>query len=297
MNLTKLLGVISPTIYKRDLADQLYNLAKELEESTIPSYAEANQLFQRWDFKTKEVKRLLPTFNAIVRKRSGNIITTTYDVLKNISVMTTKMRDQVNKTFEDKTANSALTYKKAQYLLFLDAVKFYSSYVREFLNYVIIAETGNTDSGNQIKKSLTDAQRSVVESFYTNYCQLTNAFTLEAANVIRLLEDVPDIIIVPDNIPLVEAAHGKRKVDPLGFNFISADKNPFYSFQLSSALADHQKYQKALEERELLRLRLLGLQRNLDGTPDPAVEKEIDVYQDRIQKLDYQIKKEEDKYL
>ena len=153
MNLTKLLGVISPTIYKRDLADQLYNLAKELEESTIPSDAEANQLFQRWDFKTKEVKRLLPTFNAIVRKRSGNIITTTYDVLKNILVMTTKMRDQVNKTFEDKTANSALTYKKAQYLLFLDAVKFYSSYVREFINYVIIAETGNNDSGNQNKRS------------------------------------------------------------------------------------------------------------------------------------------------
>lgn len=296
MILSHLLGIISPTIFKRDLVDKLYNISKELTESTIPSYQSANDLFQRWEFKSKEVKRLIPTYQAIVKKRQGNIITTNFAVLKNMVKMVDKMKSQVEKTFEDKTTNTALTYKKAQYLQFIDSCNFYTGYTRELLNYIVVCETGTHDTGTTLNKSLSEAQKSVVESYFNNFCMLTNVFNQEAMHVMKLLEDVPDILIIPENIPMVEAAHGVHKVDPLKMNFIAANKNPFYAKAMRDALLDHQKYEKALEERELLRLRLLNLQHILENTQDPVIEKEIAVYQDRIQKLDFQIKKEQEKY-
>ena len=295
MKLLDMFKYLGPALYKRDILDTLYNTKRELEDTTIPIYKQFDNQFSNWDFKSKEVKRLIPTFNALVKKRQGNIITTVKYVLIQLDKTLQDATNHYEKTFKDTTASSSITYRKMQYLQFLDSVKFYIGYARDFLNYLLVAETGQYDQGNTLAKSLTPAEIKRVEKGFNDFCQLTNTFNSHD-NIFILLSQVPDVSFVPENADIVEASVGKVKIDPLKMNFIGADRNPFYALQVRWALRDHAKYEKAVEERELLKLRLLNLQNSQNGEPDPAIMKEIKYYENRIQKLDFQIAKVEDQY-
>ena len=74
MKIKDMLSVLIPSLYKRDLVDTVFNIKKEIIESNLVSYSDANRDFKGYEFKSKEIKRLLPTFNARVKKRQGNII-------------------------------------------------------------------------------------------------------------------------------------------------------------------------------------------------------------------------------
>lgn len=291
-----MLSFIAPTIYKKDIAETIRSVRKELSEVTLGTYAEADRQFATWDIKSKEIKRLIPTFNALVKKRQGNIITTIHWTLVNIKKMADGIESYIDKNFTDTTVSSVLTYRKGQYLQFIDAMKFYDEYSRMFLNYFIVCETAEHDTGTTIAKSITPAEVKKVINGFSNFCNLTSVFGNDVGSVMRLLEQVPDIIIIPENIEMVESANGKAKMDPLRMGFISANRNPFYAIMTKIALRHHQKYEKAKEERDLLRLRLLNLQRTVEGYPDPAVQKEIAHYENRIAKLTFQIDKVEEEY-
>lgn len=296
MKLKEMLSILVPSLKKNDIITVLHSTQKELKETTIPVYVQFDEQFSNWNFKSKEVKRLIPTFNAIVKKKQGNIITTVKWTLNNIVKMQESLIPYLDKHFTDTTVASSITYKKAQYLQLLDAIKFYTSFSRDFLNYVLVAETGEHDRGNTLQKSLTPAKIKYIESGLNNFWYLTDAFNQDVHQVMKLLDDVPDIIIKEDNIELIEATNGKNKVDPMKMGFISANQSPFYSLMVKYALWQHSKYEMALEERELIKLRILDLKKTLEGNPDPAIQKQIDSYQNLVNKLDYKISKVEKEY-
>lgn len=296
MKLKEMLGLLTPSLKKYDILTVIYNTQKELKESSILAYNTFDEQFKNWDFKSKEAKRLIPTFNAIVKKRQGNILTTVKWTLNNSYSMLEKLIPVIEKGFTDTTVASSITYKKAQYLQLLDAIKFYNEFSRDFLNYILIAETGEFDKGNTLVKSLTPAKIKYIEYNLNNFCYLTDALNQDVHTVIKLLENVPDIIVKEDNIELVESTNGKMKVDPLKMGFISVNRNPFYSVMVKIALRQHASYEKALEERELLRLRIVDLKKSMEGNPDPAIQKQIDNYQNLVDKLDYKISKVESEY-
>lgn len=300
MKLKEMLSLLIPTLYKRDLTDTIVNALKELKETNLVVYQDADQQFTGYDFHSTEIKRLLPTFNVRVKKRPGNIITTTHFALNNLVEMIEKIRPTVERNFQDANIASAITYKKAQYLQLIDAIKFYIKYTREFLDYLIIAETAKFDPGNTISKRLNKAQIQQVENGFNSFCLLTGVFVQDIPQVMRLLEEVPDVLIVPENIEVVESTLGTNKVDPLRLNmFYDVKRNPFYMKQMRQALKDHLEYEKALEERELIRLRLIYLRRQVeDGgeSQDPSLSKQIEYLEGQVQVLQYKIEKSEKAY-
>ena len=298
MKIKDMLSVLIPSLYKRDLVDTVFNIKKEIIESNLVSYSDANRDFKGYEFKSKEIKRLLPTFNARVKKRQGNIITTIYFTLENIPKMIEKIMPLVERNFEDTNISSALSFKKAQYLQFIDAMRFYVKYTRDFLYYLISAETSMHDTGNQLKQQLTEAQIKNVEAGFNNFCLLTDVFAKDVAQVMALLEAVPDIQVIPDTAETVEASIGTHKTDPFRLGlFYDARSNPFFTYQMRAALRDHERYEQAIEQRDTIKLKLMYLKRRMDGgEQDPALLKEISYHENMIQKLDYEIAKTEKEY-
>ena len=298
MKIKDILSVIVPSLYKRDLTDTVFNIKKELLESNLVSYKEADHQFKGFTFSSKEIKRLLPAFNARVKKRNGNIVTTTYFVLQNMVGMIDKITPLVERNFEDTNVSSALSYKKTQYLQFIDAMRFYVKYTRDFLYYLVSVETGQYDPGNQISNALTPAQIKAVEAGFNNFCLLTDVFGGTVGQVMNLLEAVPDVLIVPENVDMVESTLGKHKTDPFRLGlFYDAASNPFFMFQMRAALRDHARYEQAIQLRDALKLKLMYLRRKQEGgDADITLQKEINMHENLIQKLDYEITQTEKEY-
>lgn len=296
MKIIDVIRSVIPTIFKRDVNDKLQQLQKELETSTIPILKETTMFFEGKEFRSKEVQRLITPFNRIVQKRQGNIITTIRYTAENIGNIANELKPILERNFKDATSSSGLTYRKAQYLQLIDTAMFFSEYARLFANYIIVAETAEFDPGNTIKKRLTPVQIKKIETEFINFTHATNILNNKLATIIRMLESVPDLIIDEENIGMVEATSGVKTVDPVNFGFISANYNPFYAIQMKMAVNDHAKYERALEQREMIRLRLHNLNKLAAGEPDPYVQKEIELLEEKVQKLDAQIAKTEAEY-
>lgn len=280
---------LAPMFKKRDLVDQLRVSLAELRETTIPAYKDVTQDFAAWKFTSSEVNRIIPTFNQIVKKRKGNLLVSITATLENMSVIGDKLMPTLEKEFEETMVGQALTYSQAQRLQLVQAIDFTNRYARKLVNYIIVAETAKYDLGNTIEKRLTKAQKLEVETYFTNFCMLLNAFNSSPADILALFDRVPNILVTPENHLNVEATMGRVKLDPLNFNFISASWNPFYLIGLLRNSWQAARYEEAKADLEMIRLRILNLKALHGGNPDPVIQREIEYNEERVQKLEAKI--------
>lgn len=297
MKIQAFIQTLSDVITKRDLLEQLRTTNAELRETTIPLYEAMLTDFAGWQFTSPEVKRMQPTFNTLVKKRKGNLIASVLHILKNTAEISDKLLPILDKQFEEKTAASALTYSKAQKLQLVEAIDFVTRYARKFANYVLIAETAKYDPGNSIKKRLSPKQVNDVELFFTNFCTLLNAFSGTPGDVLIVFESIPNIIVKPEDVANIEAMMGRKKIDPAGFGFINAKLS--LAFHVGTWWAERQakRYDEAKQDLEMVQLNLLNLKRKMAGEPSPALEKEIEACEIRIQNLVNDIEKMERDWL
>lgn len=280
---------LTPMFKKRDLVDQMRITVAEVRETTIPVYQEMVKDYATWKFTSSEVTRIIPTFNQIVKKRKGNIVVSILATLENMANIGDKLIPVLEREFEDTQVTKALTYSQTQKIQLVEAIDFVNRYARKFVNYVVVAETTKYDSGNTLEKRLNKAQRLEVETYFTNFCILINAFNQTPSEVLALFDRIPSILVTPENHLNVEATIGRTKLDPLNFNFISANWNPFYLIGLVRNSRNALRYEEAKADLEMIRLRLLNLKSLTNGEPDPVIQREIEYNEERVQALEAKI--------
>jgi hypothetical protein len=296
MDILKYLKSLLPKLSRNTVTDNLRLVSEELNDTTIPLFDSANVDFSNFDFKSKEVVRLLPTFNSLVNKRKGNIITTIDTILKDVSKLSALLLTNIENDFEETIASTGLTCSKAQKLQLTEGIDFVTRYSRKLLNYIIIAETSKYDQGNTIENRLSKVQREYVTKFFSNYCILMNGFAKGGPEVLKIFNSIPNITVTPENIESYKATHGRYSLDPLQFGFIPVSLNPFYHIGMSIAEYQTNRYDEKKEERDLIKLRLINLKNQMNSTPNPKLEQEIEYYEERVQKLELKIEDMERKY-
>lgn len=301
MKIGEFFSSLLPTMYKRDLVDEVYRVKEDLIKNCIPIYDDAIETFKSSELDISNSKnfKLIPSFNALVKNRPGNIIVTIDNALKVAVKICDDLKPYIEKNFQDLTVKSGMSYRKAQIIQFLTSLKFCADFSKDLLNYIIIMRTADFDSGNLIKKSLTDYQKSYIESDnFTNFCKFIDLLLSNNLNVVSILDKVPDVLIVPDNVSEMEQTVGINKVDPFTTSrFLSPKVNIFYYIGIFFADMQIKSFEKNIAERDLIKLRLINLQHQQQNTPDPAIQSQIEKLQDNLDKINYQIQKKEDKYV
>lgn len=296
MKFLEFFNSLKPSFSKKTLTENLQSISEELNSYTIPIYENAKTDFHLFKFKSKEVNSLTKRFDLLVKRKKGDMISTIYFALVNISDITNKLIRVIDKDFEANVTNYGLTFSKAQKIQLVEAIDYTTRYSRKLLNYILEAETVNLDDGNALNKRLTPQQIQNVISFFPNYCRLINGFMISPAEILTLFAKIPNILITPESIETQTAMNGKVALDPLSFNLIAAWLNPIYHIGLKLAEYQSRRFEEAKEERDMLNLKLLNLKNLNTGTPDPVIEKEIAYYNNLIQELELNIEDMERKY-
>jgi len=294
MKIQKYIQSISGIFSKDQLRDNIRSIAKELETTTIPAYHTHLTMMRTWSFKSQEMKDKINDFNHMANGKTGNIIVSISATLDTASENLRIMERFFEKTYNEDTSTTALTYVKAQVQQFIDAVYFVMNYSRKFLSYAVICETAQyAESGVDIGTSLAPAEIKWINDNFAAFVLALNSVGTPSNSVPKMLAEIPDIIVTEDNVEVLTHDLGEKKVDPFKTGIIPVFMNPFYMIGLRVAEWQAKRYKAAVEELKLLQMRRLNLEKLADGKPDVGLKKQIDYMASRIQEANYQLSKME----
>jgi len=179
----------------------------------------------------------------------------------------------------------------------LEAGAFLSKYARKFLMYVYVLETSKfEDSGiDKIENCLSPAEITWLENNFANFVLLINSLSVKPDATRKLLAEIPEIVITPENAKTVPAQFGEA-VDPFKMGFIPVNLNIIYHIRMRVAEWQAKRYHAAKEELRVLQLRKINLEKLMERKPDAKIQNEIEYAESRINALNYEIEKMEQEY-
>lgn len=300
MNIINFINTLRSIISKNDIVDDLTIRRRELIDITIPLYRDAINNLTDYKYKSQKIIKLNKTFNDIVKSnRNNNFLVGIYRGLCNLDDLSSKLINLVDKTFEKNTTVDGITFSKVQIIQLIEAVFFINRYAPKLLNFIIIMETSTYDENQSsyIKESLTNAQIDYIDDNFKMFCMLIEKMLAGPDNTIKLLSKIPDYVVIHDSEDTLVALKGRDAIDPIGFNnFIAPWLNPIYHLRMKIAEYQTNRYDELKDETKLIKLRILNLENILSEEPNPAIEKEINYYQDLVQKNELKLEDMEKKY-
>lgn len=296
MKILNYIESLLPTISKDTIAEDISITRSILEETTIPAYSSASDIFKGWKFKSNEVEGLFTTIKRNVDFGRGNVIEGINEALPLVIENLDMMGQMAHKILTEEVSSAGISYRRANILQFIEAVSFVSRYASKLLLYVFIAETHHAGGSESLRSNLTPAENEWVVSNAVYFARVFAAVSGKPHVVKSQIEDVPDIIVNKDNADILPNTLGAKKIDPFSMGFIPVVLNPFYHIGLMRAEYQAARYNKAKDELEVVRLRKFRLEKQMEGKSDAALEKEIDYMERRVQTLEAKIIKMEKDY-
>lgn len=297
MKIIDFVSKLFPNLKKRDVMEEINISISNINEFTLPTYTSYAKEMSNWNFATRESQALISTFNSLVKSRKGNIIATVKHALEEASKCGTELNKVIERKFQDNIAANGLTYNEAQVLHFSSSLAFLDRFARRLLTYLVVVESGKFDNGNTMSNVLTPAHKAYITSHFTAFCILVNAFSKSHVEVMKQLKEIPELEIIKENDEAVTQLKGKQALDPFNMNFVASNIWPPYFFGMRSAQNEVKRYDEAREESNMLELRLIHLRNVKRGSPNPQIEQEIQYNEDRLSRLQSEIKEFEEEYL
>lgn len=292
MNFSDMVRQLLPSFDRGRMLDDLSITRSEIREFTAPAYHVAVSTLHNWKIKDENIKNDNQVFMRLVKKSSGNMFVTIDKEWKQVLSNLDYVEELIRKTGTNEYSASGLSYKRANIIQFLSYAAFVSKYARKYVSYVFLCETASYE-GTEAMSKLTPSSIEWLRVNFVNFCTAYNALTFDTNKVIKAFDDIPELVINPDNEKTMASIHGQSKLDPFSIGIIPIWGNPVYHIGMAIAEWQSARYKAAKEELQQIQLRKLNLERVSQGKPDARIQKELDRINERVEELEYKIDKME----
>lgn len=291
MNIRDFVSKLLPTFGRDRIIEDLRITQGDLQE-LVAVYAEAKRLFESHKPKSEQVKDLFGKFKRIVGgKNADNAVVHIADHLPEILANVTIASELAKTYLQNNVAGAGLTIKQASIVRYVDGLYLISKYARKFLNYVYVYEAAQFPDLNSMNpaESIPKAEAKWIIDSMTDFCHAYMAALGVPQELIKDIENAPDIEVAKANHGLLETTLSPKQLDPRQMNFIGTNYNPIYYIRMVIAEWQVRRYKAAKEELTALQLRQVQLQKLLKGQADANIERKIAYTESRIQRLNYEI--------
>lgn len=295
MKISNYLASLLPSFGKERIMEDIGITRRELQTITIPEYQSAVAEFKGWKYKSADVKRLQDTFARQYGR--GNMIDVIAKALPDVEKNLTEIESLVTATYNADVASRGMTYKGINLLQLVEQASFISKYARKLLVFVVTAESAEIpNSSTVLSDSLTPAAIRWINENMMNFCQALDSMVQPPVTILKLLNEIPDIIVTPENEGGLTASVGSAKLDPFKTRLIPIWLNPIYHIGMFVADWQAARYKEAQEEMQVLQLRRLNLQKLTAGKPDAMLQERIQKTEDKIKETSYRLAEMEKSY-
>ena len=298
MSLKNYLQNFMPRLKRRELNDAIEKTRVELNDVAIPEYEAAAEFFGNRKFKSKWVEQFDQTFNKEFRvKHKGNFIQAINDTLPLLSENLNSIERLMDADREINFSRDAVSLMNLNLVRAVDHMRFLTEYASRLLNAALAMEV-NIAKGNKEFHEVPNAELDWLNNNKTMFIGAYSLLTMKKADFDKRIKEIPAVTVGQDNIEMVEGNLERGRSDPLELNLIPLPINPFYIVGRWIAERQAARYKTAKAERDSIQLRLLYLrQLDAEGKGDPILKNEIEITQSRVEKLSYEIKEMEEKWL
>lgn len=282
----RLFGVVD----KRDVLGEIDSIRDELSRFTIGNFKKAIDVKLNTNGSNYYLKQLSREFDKTRqadRLRGGNLIEQTYIALNQLTLTLEWLRKQVEKDFGGKIVKEAVDFKQANFLRYIDSVDFYLRYSRSML---LVVASLQAEPNDDITKHFTMHEIRFLTDTAKHFVYLTSMFSQPVSVTERVFDAIPSVVISDADQAAIESVLGSAKTDPLQTGFLSLDYNPFFLYGRRRAERRVKRLRAAEAAQvatELTLSKLMEIQAG--GSNDPSIQKQIDYYQNQLNKLNDEV--------
>lgn len=296
MKFKEYLSNLMPRLQRSDLEDSIAKLHQELGETVVPSYESAVELFGTRKFKSKWVEQFDKMFEKEFRvKYKGNFITGIGSTLP-LLVDNLNAIQRLASKIEPSWSKDAVSLLGLNLVRSVEHLNFITMYARRLLNMTLMMEMNIAEG----KAETADIQKSEIDWLNINKTMFLGAYsilTMKRAELERRMKEVPNVIIGEDNADMIEGNLERPQTDPLSLGLIPLPINIFHKVGTFIAEKQAARYKSAIAERDSIQMKLMYLRQLDQNEGDTILRSEIEIAQSRVEKLNYEIKQMEEKWL
>lgn len=298
----KVVDTLFPNLPAERVVTQLKKLKEEVLQHNIPVYRnlyEQKTFIKRNPYASKFGK---VTNDIMMRGKYGksikghlNATDVVYMVMADLPAKIDYLIEHCERHMGKVVVKENITYSQATLIQIAEVIDFMLVYSRRYLNQLLVEETRLLPDARNTE-GYSVAVVKWLEVHVTSFTTALEAFSGGLDDFIKNLKVIPDITIEKDpELESAVVAHaGVSRVDPFRLGFIPYTRNPFYMFGASRIESTHDRIEASRTERELVGLRLQNLLMKRDqGESNAHLENMINELQNRLQKIDIRINKDE----
>lgn len=179
-----------------------------------------------------------------------------------------------------------MTLRQANILNFLEYSTFWIEYSSKLINVVLSLVLDKTDNANAYLNAHNTKWLSGTSEFYKHF---TVELLKGSRNLVSTLEKIPDVEITDTSIDVLESTAGKNSTDLLGKGFGIHHLTPVFWFGLAKKEVNLMRIDTMRKNNQTYAMKISQAINRRDGTNNPRIDREIEIYQDKIEKNEYAI--------
>lgn len=296
MNFLTYIQSLAPRISKPVVQKDIEATLKELDNQVIPMAHSVAEMYRVHPFTSLASKNLQAEIYGEIKFRSkaANYLFDLHTLLQNARANLVTIQKAVEVHVQQDTLRDGVTSRVAHLIRSASAISFISRFTLDILDFLLESET-DSKTHEASATEIPPARTKYILSSIERYVRLLADFGVPPKDMEKLLEDLPDVFVSPQNQRAISSMFSPAQIDPfrktsLITNFVG---NPIYHLRLMLADFEAKRYNAAKDKKVVMELRLIHLKNLLDNSPNPRVEREIEGVQKRIDSYDRYIREVE----
>lgn len=292
LNFTK---ALNHTFNREDLSKLLDNTLLSINEDLIPTL---DAFVKSWD--TPIIKNS-PTLNFVAQgsglkvKDNKDTLVAIRNIFNDIYKSGKNLKSIVNDNLPEVIVDSTMTVKQAAIIKTVADINGFSSYTMDFLYYVTI-------NGNVEDTDMPDVKIKQIREGIPTFIAMVKSFV----SYDKLLKELPTL---SDNLINVETSKVSILERLISSNASTLSLMPntqglslsptYWIYWTRMRLSDMEiaKLETIKEKKRLIELKLMDLKSKAVNEPSAKLTKQIEYYEDKISKMEYDIARREEKIL
>ncbi len=265
----------------------------EIVTVAIPSYELAMEAFKT-TVASKRVLGYAKQYKLMVGSHKNTFVFDILERLKKLIKVLDAIDAELARNFDNKVVTEAMDVHKANVLRALESIGFISKFSISLLNVVYVDETAAYGKSQPESSDVQQGEYDRIERLFIDFCALLKSLT-DAKDPVKSFVEIPDV--QADGVEQLRDVFSEDRIDPFGlFTKSNFRGNPIYFIRTVMVDWQMDRFKHTQEQKKLLELRLLHLQRRMQNNPDASIERDIEVTSSRVASLAEKLRKFEESF-
>lgn len=285
MDIPAFLRNILPSFSRNDVLDKIHSIGQKIMKILSPSLDLANETLDESHFKSNFSKSVAKDFRmalpANLRSETRPVTRFLPKAIKNAQLLLEQIEQYAGRNLTASIHIEGISYQKATVLRLIELMDFFVDYSIRHLSYVVASETNIEDYGRPDGLAFTPDELRYLENNRGIWIKMIAMLQEDPKVAMKKVADIPEIVLGDMDVASVPALAGAA-ADPLHLGLIPIASNIFRWVGLRVAHWEIDRYERALQEKRVIELRLESRRQRLAGNPDAATEAIVANYENEL---------------